>query len=101
MFPEHEIDNSYDQDTGEPFTLVVEVKFGIGAAFVVPDEDTGLTPAETQKAMKEKTAIAVGFPARPETFVTVYVADTPLVRERAEENVKNIDLKFVAVDFEP
>jgi hypothetical protein len=92
-FPYHEIDNGYDRETGEPSLCVVEVNFSIYAGYVVPDEEVG-SPSDTPRVMKNKEAIVVAFPAKPDTFVALHLVDTAVARRWAEKNVKGLPVQF-------
>lgn len=96
--PEHEIDSSFDTDTGEPTSLTIEVEFNIPPGYVVPDEDSGLSPDEALKALHGGDAIAVGYPVKPAYFTTVHLADTPAARQWAAENVRH-KVEFHPVGF--
>lgn len=93
MFPHHEVSESYDPDTGEPFILIIEVDFSIYSGLVVADEDMG-SPDDTYEVMKQKGAIAVGFPCKPNNFVALHLIDTPEARDWAKEHAKGFNVQF-------
>lgn len=81
-FPKHEILNSYDPDTGEPWSVVLEFSnYIIDAEYVVPDEDTGFKENETYKAIRQKETIAVGY-IMPTSYLTaIYIINTKKAKE--------------------
>jgi hypothetical protein len=85
-FPEHELDNSYDSETGEITNIIIEVNFKIFCGYVVPDEEFGEIN-DIEQIMKDKLPIAVAWPVKPKEFVAIHVVNTPHARDWVKENV--------------
>lgn len=88
-FPIHELTNGYDEETGQPFLLVIEARIHLPAEYIVPDEDVSLDVNYTPKAIKNKEAIAVGYITPPRQFIKIHLIDTPLARTWAKENINS------------
>jgi hypothetical protein len=94
MFPMHEIENSYNPETGEPFVLVLEVKLKLPPEYLVPDEEVSTDLNYTPRAIKNKEAIAAGYITPTSSFVAAHLVDTPEARDWAKKNVKKLPVKF-------
>jgi len=99
QFPQHEIDNSFNPDDGEVFNLVIELQVHIYSGYVVPDEDVTTELDDTKNVIKDKNAVAVGYPMPPSSFKKIHLADTPEAREWAKKNVKRWPVEFHKVDY--
>ena len=100
-FPIHELLNSYDEQTGQPYNMVIEARFKMPGTYILPDEEISLDPAFTPKAIKNKDAIALfyGIPSR--CFTHIHMIDTDLSRSWAKDNInKRFNVKFHPVDSE-
>jgi hypothetical protein len=94
MFPYHELENSYDLESGDPYALVLEVKLKLPPQYLVPDEEVSSDLNYTPNAIKNKEAIAAGYITPTSSFVAVHLVDTPMAREWAKKNVKKVPVKF-------
>ncbi len=94
-FPMHELENSYDQETREPFTLVIEAEIYLPPEYIVPDEDVSTDVNYAPKAIENKESIAVGYITPPKQFKYIHMIDTIPAREWASKNInKRYEVKF-------
>lgn len=93
-FPEHEIDNGYEKDSGNPYLLVIEMEFSNHPQYFVPDEDVNQDVNYTPTAIANKEAIAVGYIIPTTSFTKIHMIDTPQAREWAKANVKRLPVEF-------
>lgn len=93
MFPAHELDNSFDPDSGEPWAMVIEVKKTVPAEAIVPDEEAG-KPEDTVDIISQQGPVVVGVDAEPREIKAVHLVDTEAARSWAEENIKDVPVKF-------
>lgn len=93
-FPGHELDNSFDPDSGEPYALVIETKLHGYPGYFVPDEEVSKDLDYTPKAIKNGEAIAYGYIVPPSEFQVIHLVGTEAARKWAVENCKGFTVKF-------
>ena len=83
QFPQHELDNGFNPETGEPFLVVIETSIRIPAGYVVPDEEAG-GPEDTPEIVRSHGPIAVAMRFPPTEIKALHLQDTPAAREWAK-----------------
>lgn len=86
-FPMHELENSYDESTGEPFMLLIEAEIHLPPEYIVPDEDVSMDVNYTPIAIKNKEAVAIGYITPTNRFKCIHMIDTVPAREWAAKNI--------------
>lgn len=93
-FPVHELDSSYDPDTGEPFSLVIETRIHNHAGYFVPDEDVSSDVDVTPDVIADKGSVAVGYSNPSGNFIKIHMIDTESSRAWAKANIKRWPVEF-------
>jgi hypothetical protein len=98
QLPEHELDAGYDPDSGDVLVVTIEFKTRVHADYVVPDEEVSADLDYTEKAIKNKEAIAIGYQIPKSDFVTIWLPseEESNAHEWADENIPDsFNVKFV------